>query len=110
MPQAFFARGDAIWHAQNNDSSTGSIPDDDFWHFNAVAGYRFPQRRAEIAVGLLNITDQDYRLNPLNSVIELPSRSNVRGESEVQSISRLISSRSGGRVQSQTIHRLSSRP
>jgi outer membrane receptor protein involved in Fe transport len=68
----FFARGDAIWHVQNNESSTGSIPDDDFWHFNAVAGYRFPRRRAEIAVGLLNLTDRDYRLNPLNSVIELP--------------------------------------
>ena len=56
----------------HNESSTGSLPDDDFWHLNAVAGYRFPRRRAEIAVGLLNITDQDYRLNPLNSVIELP--------------------------------------
>ena len=68
----FFARGEGIWYAQNNESSTGSLPDDDFWHFNAVAGYRFPRRRAEIAVGLLNITDQDYRLNPLNSAIELP--------------------------------------
>ncbi len=68
----FFARGEGIWSAQNNESSTGSLPDDDFWQFNAVAGYRFPRRRAEIAVGLLNITDQDYRLNPLNSMVELP--------------------------------------
>ena len=68
----FFARGEGFWYAQHNESSTGSLPDDDFWHLNAVAGYRFPRRRAEIAVGLLNITDQDYRLNPLNSVIELP--------------------------------------
>jgi tetratricopeptide (TPR) repeat protein len=68
----FFARGEGIWYAQNNENSTGALPDDAFWHCNAVAGYRFPRRRAEIAVGLLNITDQDYRLNPLNSAIELP--------------------------------------
>ena len=68
----FFVRGEGIWYAQNNESSTGSLPDDDFWHLNAVAGYRFPRRRAEIAVGLLNITDRDYRMNPLNSIIELP--------------------------------------
>ena len=68
----FFVRGEGIWYAQSNESSTGSWPDDDFWHLNAVAGYRFPRRRAEIAVGLLNITDRDYRMNPLNSIIELP--------------------------------------
>jgi len=68
----FFARSEGIWYAQSNETSTGSLPDDDFWHFNAVAGYRFARRRAEIAVGLLNITDQDYRLNPLNSFLELP--------------------------------------
>jgi tetratricopeptide (TPR) repeat protein len=67
-----FVRSEGIWYAQNNETSTGSLPDDDFWHFNAVAGYRFPRRRAEIAIGLLNITDRDYRLNPLNAIIELP--------------------------------------
>ena len=37
-----------------------------FAQFNVFAGYRFPRRRAELTVGLLNIADQDYRLNPLN--------------------------------------------
>src|SRR5206468_11862903 len=54
-----FTRGEGNWH-------------NDFWQFNALVGYRFPKRRAEIAVGLLNITDQDYRLNPLNALNELP--------------------------------------
>jgi hypothetical protein len=34
------------------------------WQFILFAGY--PQRRAEISVGLLNLTGQDYRLNPLS--------------------------------------------
>ena len=45
---------------------------DDFWQVNAFVGYRFPRRRAEIRLGLLNIADQDYRLNPLNLTAELP--------------------------------------
>ena len=47
-------------------------PGDEFWHFNLFAGYRFPRRRAEILIGLLNVTDQDYRLNPLTLYDELP--------------------------------------
>ena len=41
-------------------------------HFNLEGGYRFPQRRAEIRIGLLNLTDQDYRLNPLNLMAAIP--------------------------------------
>jgi hypothetical protein len=48
------------------------LRDDEFWQFNVAAGYRFPKRRAEIAWALLNITDQDYRLNPLTLYAELP--------------------------------------
>lgn len=55
----FFARAEGLWY-------------DHFWQFNTLAGYRFPRRRAEIVIGLLNITDQDYRLNPLNAIVELP--------------------------------------
>jgi tetratricopeptide (TPR) repeat protein len=55
----FFARGEGLWY-------------DDFWQFNLLTGYRFPKRRAEITVGVLNLTDQDYSLNPLNAIVELP--------------------------------------
>lgn len=39
---------------------------DEFGQHDAWAGWRFWQRRAELAVGVLNLTDQDYRLHPLN--------------------------------------------
>jgi len=36
------------------------------------AGYRFARRRAEVRIGLLNVTDQEYQLNPLNLHAALP--------------------------------------
>jgi hypothetical protein len=62
----FFARGEAWWTRQSNQGYSPDRPGDDFWQFNAFGGYRFLRRRAEVSVGVLNITDQDYRLNPLN--------------------------------------------
>ena len=49
-----------------------NIPGDDFWQFNAFVGYRFPRRFVEVSVGVLNLTDRDYRLNPLTLYAELP--------------------------------------
>ncbi|MBI3852328.1 MAG: TonB-dependent receptor [Verrucomicrobia bacterium] len=71
-PCGFFGEGEARWYTQENQGYTPKEPGDDFWQFNAFAGYRFPRRKAEVALGLLNITDQDYRLNPLNVYNELP--------------------------------------
>jgi outer membrane receptor protein involved in Fe transport len=70
-PCGFFAQGEANWYGQN---SSGYTPSEsaDFWQFNVFAGYRFLQRRAEVTLGLLNITDQNYNLNPLNLYNELP--------------------------------------
>jgi outer membrane receptor protein involved in Fe transport/Tfp pilus assembly protein PilF len=70
-PCGFFAQGEAQWYAQNNNGYTPS-EGADFWQFNAYIGYRFLQRRAEVTLGLLNITDQNYNLNPLNLYNELP--------------------------------------
>jgi tetratricopeptide (TPR) repeat protein len=71
-PSGFFAEGQACWFQQSNQGYSPDIPGDDFWQLNAFAGYRFFRRRAEISLGLLNITDQDYRLNPLNVTAALP--------------------------------------
>jgi hypothetical protein len=71
-PTGFFARAGAIWTAQSNHGYTPARPGDDFWQFNLEAGYRFARRHAELRVGLLNLTDQDYRLNPLNLTSDLP--------------------------------------
>jgi hypothetical protein len=50
------------------------LPGDDFWQFNAFAGYRLMHRKAELRLGLLNISGQDYNLNPLNLHQEYPHR------------------------------------
>jgi hypothetical protein len=68
----FFSRFDALWYAQSSHGYTPDIPGDDFWQFNTVVGYRFPRRKAEVLLGLLNISDQDYHLNPLTIYNELP--------------------------------------
>jgi Tfp pilus assembly protein PilF len=71
-PCGFFAQADALWWAQDNLGDSSGLADDDFWQFNLFAGYRFARRRAELTVGVLNLTDQDYRLNPLSLYGELP--------------------------------------
>jgi Tfp pilus assembly protein PilF len=71
-PCGFFAQAHSIWSAQHSWRYSPPIPDEAFWQVNLYAGYRFPRRRAELRLGLLNITDQDYRLNPLNLTPELP--------------------------------------
>ena len=69
-PCGLFSRFDALWSRQDNYSS--AEPGDDFWQFNAYAGWRFHHRQAELQLGLLNITGANYRLNPLNLYYELP--------------------------------------
>jgi hypothetical protein len=64
----FFSQADALWSHQDNSS----LPSEDFWQFNVWAGYRFLRRRAEVRVGVLNLTDQNYKLNPLTLYNELP--------------------------------------
>jgi outer membrane receptor protein involved in Fe transport len=71
-PCGFFAEGDALWFGQSNAGYTPAEPGDDFWQFNAYAGWRSPRRRMELTLGLLNIAGQDYKLNPLNVYNELP--------------------------------------
>ena len=68
----FFGRGWGTWLVQSNQGYTTDIPGDNFWQFNVELGWRFLRRRVEARVALLNLTDQDYRLNPLNLMAELP--------------------------------------
>ena len=93
-PSGFFARAEANWYRQDNDNYVTStfptdpaadpflpnpvrtrnigLPGDDFWQFNLFAGYRFYRNQCEVSVGGMNLTDRDYRLNPLNPYVELP--------------------------------------
>jgi hypothetical protein len=68
----FFAQADSVWSSQENRGYSGTEPGDDFWQFNLQAGYRFWERRGQVSIGLLNLTDQDYKLNPLTLYNELP--------------------------------------
>jgi len=70
----FFARADATWYHQRNLGYAGKpeAAGDSFAQGNVYVGWRFARRRAEVTLGILNVTDQDYRLNPLNPSAELP--------------------------------------
>lgn len=69
-PSGFFFESAAHWYSQSG--YTPAEPGDNFWQVNLFAGYRFPRRRAEVAVGFLNVTDQNDKLQPLNLHNELP--------------------------------------
>jgi len=68
----WFARGQAVWNRQSNQGDLSLQAGDDFWQFNLLAGYRFARRQAEVALGVLNFFDQDYRLSPLTPYADLP--------------------------------------
>lgn len=77
-PTGFFARLEAAWYAQQlmDDpvrQPPGSLPrpDEDFWQYSAMVGYRFHRNLCEISAGLLNINGQNYQLSPLNPHREL---------------------------------------
>jgi outer membrane receptor protein involved in Fe transport len=74
LPCGFFSQFQSIWSKQTNRGFTPAEPGDSFWHLNFFAGYRFPNRHAEIRLGVLNLTDRDYGLEPMNFFQEMPHR------------------------------------
>ena len=73
-PSGFFALADVYWYHQNNFGYTPALPGDSFPQLNLYAGYYFARRHAQLTLGILNVTDQDYHLNPLNYYAELPRK------------------------------------
>jgi hypothetical protein len=71
-PSGLFARFDANGYLQRNIGYDGGEPGDDFVQLNIEGGWRFFNRRAQIVVGVLNLTGQNYNLNPLTEYSELP--------------------------------------
>ncbi len=72
LPCGFFSQLQSVWTAQVNQGYSPELADAGFWQFNAYVGYRFLHRAAEIRLGVLNIADQNYSLNPLNLYDDLP--------------------------------------
>jgi tetratricopeptide (TPR) repeat protein len=68
----FFARLEGYWARQSNVGYAPDIPGDEIYQINAYVGYRFRRNFGEVTLGFLNMTDQDYQLNPLNYYNELP--------------------------------------
>lgn len=72
-PCGFFASGAAKWFKQGNEKI--NLPDeggDDFWQLDLIAGYRFLRNQCEVSVGILDINDANYMLDPVNPYQELP--------------------------------------
>jgi Flp pilus assembly protein TadD len=70
-PRGWFSSFEANWYHQNNSGFLPAEPGDDFWQFNAYAGWRFWHRKGEFTVGVLNLTSQNYQLEPLNLYNEM---------------------------------------
>ena len=66
----WFARVEAHRYSQTLggvvDGYIGTTPPGDaFWQDNALIGYRFDRARAEVSVGVLDMTNRNYNLSPL---------------------------------------------
>jgi tetratricopeptide (TPR) repeat protein len=73
-PSGLFAEWSSDWYHQRSDGVGSPGPGDDFWEHNIFAGYRFAHRRAEFRMGVVNLTDRIYQLNPLNTQAAPPWR------------------------------------
>ncbi len=67
----FFSMLESSMFSQSNRGYSPDIPGDTFWHFNLHFGYRFARRHAEARISILNLTERDYQLNPLNLYNEM---------------------------------------
>jgi hypothetical protein len=70
--KGFFSRAEAEWLSQENAGYDPARPGDSFPQLNLYAGWRLQRQRGDVTLGLLNITDEDYRLNPLTPYLDRP--------------------------------------
>ncbi|MFZ3376011.1 MAG: hypothetical protein WA183_10690, partial [Chthoniobacterales bacterium] len=71
-PCGFFGSIEGYWARQNNEGYKPDEPGDDIFQLNAYVGYRLRRNFGDLTIGFLNLTDKDYKLNPLNYYNELP--------------------------------------
>ncbi len=70
--RGLFGEWESDWYRQSNDGFAPVRPDDAFWQHHVFVGYRWPRHRAELRAGIMNLTDADYRLNPLHDYRDPP--------------------------------------
>jgi hypothetical protein len=71
-PCGFFARAENRWYHQDNFGYSPALASSDFYQQNMFLGWRLKRQRGEISFGVLNLSNQDYHLNPLTLYNELP--------------------------------------
>ena len=78
LPNGIFARGEVAWFDQFLSGSAFPLPGSapappgrSFVQANLYGGYRFPNRRCDLTVGVLNLGGGDYHLSPINYYLEL---------------------------------------
>jgi tetratricopeptide (TPR) repeat protein len=64
-----FGTFSARWLHQDNREQELAVSDESVWQLDAWIGYRLRRRQAEVAVGVLNLLDEDYRIHPLNTYV-----------------------------------------
>lgn len=67
----FFAQWTSDWFHQSNAGYQTARPGERFWQHSVYVGWKFRRRQAEVRLGIVNLTDQDYRLNPLSNPVYL---------------------------------------
>lgn len=65
-PVGFFGTWESVWTHQSNHRDAAWMEGDAFWRHDVWLGWRFLRRKAELAVGVLNLTGEDYRIHPLS--------------------------------------------
>ncbi len=68
----WFAGTDLSYWIQQSDSITPEIGDTNAPNLNLSIGYRLQKQRGEITFSILNLTDEEYELNPVNNYSEPP--------------------------------------
>ena len=71
-PSGFFGQGDARWLWQRNLGGSSALSDDSFPQLDLFAGYRLHRQRGELTLGVMNLTGDDYHLNPVTAHPEYP--------------------------------------
>jgi outer membrane receptor protein involved in Fe transport len=71
LPCGFFSKGQAAFYGQDSGGYLAP-PGDSTTQLDFFVGWRFRRLRGEVVLGVLNLLDENYRLNPLNTYSELP--------------------------------------
>ncbi|HEY3913480.1 MAG TPA: TonB-dependent receptor, partial [Verrucomicrobiae bacterium] len=69
LPCGFFSQFQVNWWDQENIASMDE-PGDSFYQLNLYAGYRFMRRRAELTIGVINLNNSDYHIDPVTYFLE----------------------------------------